>query len=145
MNDMIADLNAAGLSPIIIDENTAMDSLAILNSTAATEQPTDIAIDRVQLAAKLLGKGFAKLEKIDMTLAELGYARKAAQQRVTDVMLAGGEGFDEASRAFKQANNKFDKALDARDVQLADITVGIHAMYSLLKELEGDVEMLKGE
>ena len=145
------DLTAAGLSPVIIDENTDMNALTdipaeIIEAGAAlAEQPTDIAIDRVQLAAKLLGKGFAKLEKIDLTLAELGYARKTAQQRVTDVMLAGGEGFDEASRAFKQANNKFDRALDARETQLSDITVGIYTLRSLLNELEGDVEMLKGE
>lgn len=147
----MTDLNIPTLTndlPPIIDENTDMNAIADIPAEiteADATLATQTTIDKVQFAAKMLGKGFAKLDKIELALAELGDARKAAQQRVTDVMAAGGEGFDEASRAFKQANNKFDRALDARTAKLNDLNAGIAALRGLLDDLETEIAVMLEE
>ena len=137
LDNLVAGGQPYGLSPL---ENL------IKECAEEASMPADLAgqatIDKVQLTAKLLAKGYAKLDKLEATLAELGDTRKAAQQRVTDVMAAGGEGFDEASRAFKQANNKFDRALDARMSQINDTRAGIKALRGLLDELDDELALL---
>lgn len=142
------DLTAAGLSPVIIDENTDMNALTdipaeIIEADAALIAQTTL--DKVQLAAKLLSKGFGKLDKIEATMAELETTRNTTKQQVADAMAAGGIGFDAASKAFRQANNKFDKALDNRDAQLNDLDAGIGALRSLLDDLETEIAILRGE
>lgn len=145
---LTADLTAAGLTPIIIDENTDMNAI--------TEIPSDIIevdnalaqtslIDKVQLAAKLLGKGFAKLDKIAVTMAELEALRDETKQQVADAMAAGGIGFDAASKAFRQANNKFDRVLDTRTAQLNDLNAGIAALRGLLDDLETEIAVMLEE
>lgn len=141
MTDLNIPTLTNDLTPII-DENTDMNDIADIPAEITEADATQTTIGKVQFAAKMLGKGFAKLDKIELALAELGDARKAAQQRVTDVMAAGGEGFDEASRAFKQANNKFDRALDARTAKLNDLNAGIAALRGLLDDLETEIAVM---
>lgn len=151
MNDMtqaIDALDTIGLNPIILDENTDVNALTTLPAEITevdTELNAQTTIGKVQLAAKLLGKGFAKLGKITANMAELEALRDTTKQQVADAMAAGGIGFDAASKAFRQANNKFDKALDNRDAQLNDLDAGIGALRSLLDDLETEIAILREE
>lgn len=145
---LTADLTAAGLTPIIIDENTDMNVLTTLPAEITevdAELNAQATIDKVQLAAKLLGKGFAKLDKIAVTMAELEALRDETKQQVADAMAAGGIGFDAASKAFRQANNKFDRVLDTRTAQLNDLNAGIAALRGLLDDLETEIAVMLEE
>ena len=145
---LTADLTAAGLTPIIIDENTDMNVLTTLPAEITevdAELNAQATIDKVQLATKLLGKGFAKLDKIAVTMAELEALRDETKQQVADAMAAGGIGFDAASKAFRQANNKFDRVLDTRTAQLNDLNAGIAALRGLLDDLETEIAVMLEE
>lgn len=146
---MIDDLTQAGLTPIIIDESTDMDALTDIIETDATETDAELVdqttLDRVQLATKLLSKGFAKLDKFTTNLTELEALRDETKQQVADAMAMGGIGFDAASKAFRQANNKFDRALDNRDAQLNDLKAGIATLRVLLNDMEAEIDAMQEE
>ena len=141
---LIDDLTQAGLTPIIIDESTDMNAMTDIIDTDATEITADqTTLDRVQLATKLLSKGFAKLDKFTANLTELEALRDETKHQVADAMAMGGIGFDAASKAFRQANNKFDRALDNRDAQLNDLKAGIATLRVLLNDMEAEIDAMQ--
>lgn len=136
MNDMIQNLQAAGLNPIIIDENTDMSTLPTLNT------PTETPIDRFMAGAKFLQKSVAKAATSDEVL----FAQRLEIQKLRDdvTKALGGEGdFDAASKAFKAANNKLDKLLDARDATLRSAKEGVDALRRALDAVADDLRDLE--
>lgn len=139
MNDMIQNLQAAGLNPIIIDENTDMNDLPTLNTPAT---PAQSSIERFTAGAKLLQKGFAKAEASDTALFNQRVEIQKLRDAVTDA-LAGKGDFDAASKAFKAANNKLDKMIDARDSTLRDAKEAIAALHAMLDAVADDLRDLE--
>lgn len=134
MNDMIQNLQAAGLNPITIDENTAMNNLS-----AAT---TETAIDRFMLGAKALQKAVARATASDETLFNQRLEIQQLREAVT-AALAGNGDFDAASKAFKAANNKLDKLIDARNANLANAKAGVDALRRALDAVADDLRDLE--
>jgi len=137
MNDMIQNLQAAGLNPIIIDENTDMSTL---DTQAAA--PSQTSIERFMFGAKALQKAIAKTGASDEALFN---QRVEIQQLRDDVTKAlNGEGdFDAASKAFKAANNKLDKMIDARDATLRDAKAGVDALRRALDAVADELRDLE--
>lgn len=123
MNDMIQNLQAAGLNPITTDENTAMNDLP-----AATPE-TDIV--PFMLGAKALQKAVARAVASDEALFNQRLEIQQLREAVTDA-LAGNGDFDAASKAFKAANNKLDKLIDASNASLANAKAGVDALRRAL-------------
>lgn len=134
MNDMIQNLQAAGLNPITIDENTAMNDLP----TATTET----AIDRFMQGAKALQKAVARAVASDETLFNQRLEIQQLREAVTNA-LAGNGDFDTASKAFKAANNKLDKLIDARNSNLANAKAGVDALRRALDAVADDLRDLE--
>ena len=134
MNDMIQNLQAAGLNPITIDENTAMNDLP----TATTET----SIDRFMLGAKALQKAVARAAASDEALFNQRLEIQQLREAVTDA-LAGNGDFDAASKAFKAANNKLDKLIDARNANLANAKAGVDALRRALDTVADDLRDLE--
>lgn len=134
MNDMIQNLQAAGLNPITIDENTAMNDLP----TATTET----AIDRFMLGAKALQKAVARAVASDETLFNQRLEIQQLRETVT-AALAGNGDFDAASKAFKAANNKLDKLIDARNSNLGNAKAGVDALRRALDAVADDLRDLE--
>lgn len=130
MNDMIQNLQAAGLNPIIIDENTDMDT------PAAT--PAQSPIDRFMLGAKALQKAFTRTGAADDQLLDQRVQIQQLREDVTTALNGKGD-FDAASKAFKAANNKLDKMIDARDATLRDAKAGITALRGALDDLYAEL------
>ena len=134
MNDMIQNLQAAGLNPITIDESTDMNNLP--TATAET------AIDRFMLGAKALQKAVARAAASDEALFNQRLEIQQLREAVTDA-LAGNGDFDAASKAFKAANNKLDKLIDARNSNLANAKAGVDALRRALDAVADDLRDLE--
>ena len=134
MNDMIQNLQAAGLNPITIDESTDMNNLP--TATAET------AIDRFMLGAKALQKAVARAAASDEALFNQRLEIQQLREAVTDA-LAGNGDFDAASKAFKSANNKLDKLIDARNSNLANAKAGVDALRRALDAVADDLRDLE--
>lgn len=134
MNDMIQNLQAAGLNPITINENTDMNDLP--TATAETS------IDRFMLGAKALQKAVARAAASDETLFNQRLEIQQLREAVTDA-LAGNGDFDAASKAFKAANNKLDKLIDARNSNLASAKAGVDALRRALDAVADDLRDLE--
>ena len=134
MNDMIQNLQAAGLNPITIDESTDMNDLP--TATAET------AIDRFMLGAKALQKAVARATASDETLFNQRLEIQQLRETVT-AALAGNGDFDAASKAFKAANNKLDKLIDARNANLANAKAGVDALRRALDAVADDLRDLE--
>ena len=134
MNDMIQNLQAAGLNPITIDESTDMNDLP-----AAT---AETAIDRFMLGAKALQKAVARATASDETLFNQRLEIQQLRETVT-AALAGNGDFDAASKAFKAANNKLDKLIDARNSNLANAKAGVDALRRALDAVADDLRDLE--
>ena len=134
MDDMIQNLQAAGLNPITIDENTDMNDLP----TATTET----SIDRFMLGAKALQKAVARAAASDETLFNQRLEIQQLREAVTSA-LAGNGDFDAASKAFKAANNKLDKLIDARNSNLASAKAGVDALRRALDAVADDLRDLE--
>ena len=135
MNDLIQNLQAAGLNPIIIDESTDMDNLP-------TATPAQTPIDRFMLGAKALQKAVARAAASDETLFNQRLEIQQLREAVTDA-LAGNGDFDAASKAFKAANNKLDKLIDNRDSILRDAKLGVDALRRALDAVADDLRELE--
>lgn len=122
MNDMTLNTTDA----------TAVDSAAVVQT----------AIERFMFGAKCLQKAMTKASGSDETLFN---QRLEIQQLRDDVSkaLAGDGDFDAASRAFKAANNKLDKLIDARDATLKDAKAGIDALRRALDAVADDLRDLE--
>lgn len=134
MNDMIQNLQAAGLNPITIDESTDMNDLP--TATAET------AIDRFMLGAKALQKAVARATASDETLFNQRLEIQQLRETVT-AALAGNGDFDAASKAFKAANNKLDKLIDARNSNLGNAKTGVDALRRALDAVADDLRDLE--
>lgn len=117
-----------------------------LNTTNATAVDTaavvQTATDRFMLGAKALQKAMTKAGNSDEALFN---QRLEIQQLRDDVTKAlGGDGdFDAASKAFKAANNKLDKLIDARDATLRDAKAGVDALRRALDVVADDLRDLE--
>jgi hypothetical protein len=120
-----------------------------LNTENATEvAATGIAMvlapsDRLLLAAKLVAKSLAKVTLLDDQLADLTIALSTTKQRVTDALSNGGTGFDDASRAFKQANNKLDKLLESREAVVRTAQFDLDAVRDTLAAVQSQLRSLE--
>ena len=139
MNDLIQNLQASGLNPIIIDENTDMSTLPTLNTPAT---PAQSSIERFAFGAKALQKAMAKADASDTALFNQRVEIQKLRDAVTDA-LAGDGDFDAASKAFKAANNKLDKLIDARDSVLKDAKAGVDALRRALDAVADDLRDLE--
>lgn len=134
MNDMIQNLQAAGLNPITIDESTDMNDLP--TATAET------AIDRFMLGAKALQKAVARAVASDETLFNQRLEIQQLRETVTAALVGNGD-FDAASKAFKAANNKLDKLIDARNSNLGNAKAGVDALRRALDAVADDLRDLE--
>lgn len=117
-----------------------------LNTTDVTEvAATEVLatpIDKFLAGAKALHKAFAKIASGEDALTD---QRIVVQQLREDVTAAlnGTGNFDEASKAFKQGNNKLDKMMDANTATLNSALVGINALRFALDDLEDDLRSME--
>ena len=117
-----------------------------LNTTDATEVAATEAlvtpIDKFLAGAKALHKAFAKIAGAEDALTD---QRIIVQQLREDVSAAlnGTGNFDEASKAFKQGNNKLDKMLDANTAALNSALAGVDALRQALDGLKDDLRAME--
>jgi hypothetical protein len=118
--------------------------------TTATEVAVaDVAVtvlapsDRLLLAAKLVAKSLAKVTLLDDQLADQTIALSTTKQRVTEALSNGGTGFDDASRAFKAANNKLDKLLEAREATVRTAQLDLDAVRDTLATVQAQLHSLE--
>lgn len=139
MNALTQALQASGLNPTILDENTDMSTLPTLNADATPEQSQ---IDRFAFGAKMLQKAFAKAATGDQALADQRAETKMLRDMVTKALDGNGD-FDAASKAFKAASNKLDKLIDARNSNIKDAKAGVDALQTALSALKIELEALE--
>ena len=99
--------------------------------------------DRLLLAAKLISKSLAKVTLLDDQLADQTIALSSTKQRVTEALTNGGTGFDDASRAFKQANNKLDKLLESRELVVRTAQLDLDAIRDTLGAVSAQLRSLE--
>jgi len=99
--------------------------------------------DRLLLAAKLVAKSLAKVTLLDDQLADQTIALATTKQRVTEALSNGGTGFDDASRAFKAANNKLDKLLEAREALVGTAQLDLDAVRDTLGAVSAQLRSLE--
>lgn len=116
--------------------------------TTATEVAADVPAvlapsDRLLLAAKLVFKSLAKVTLLDDQLADQTIALSTTKQRVTEALSNGGTGFDDASRAFKAANNKLDKLLESREAVVRTAQLDLDAVRDTLAAVQAQLRSLE--
>lgn len=118
-----------------------------LNTENAVETTVAAAVlapsDRLLLAAKLVAKSLAKVTLLDDQLADQTIALSTTKQRVTEALANGGTGFDDASRAFKAANNKLDKTLEAREAVVRAAQLDLDAVRDTLAAVQAQLHSLE--
>ena len=122
--------------------NTDIDTtaeVAIDNPVVAVVTPSD----RLLLAAKLVAKSLAKVTLLDDQLADQTIALSTTKQRVTEALSNGGTGFDDASRAFKAANNKLDKTLESREAVVRTAQLDLDAVRDTLAAVQAQLHSLE--
>ena len=119
-----------------------------LNVNTDTTNATEVTLalspsDRLLLAAKLISKSLAKVTLLDDQLADQTIALSSTKQRVTEALTNGGTGFDDASRAFKQANNKLDKLLESRELVVRTAQLDLDAIRDTLGAVSAQLRSLE--
>lgn len=119
-----------------------------LNVNTDTTNATEVTLalspsDRLLLAAKLISKSLAKVTLLDDQLADQTIALSSTKQRVTEALTNGGTGFDDASRAFKQANNKLDKLLESRELVVRTAQLDLDAIRDTLAAVQAQLHSLE--
>lgn len=117
--------------------------------TLNTDNVTDAVIeviaspsDRLLIAAKLVARTVARVTAIDTLLADQTIALSTSKQRVTEALANGGTGFDEASRAFKAANNKLDKLLESRESLVGTAQLDLDAARDTIAAVQAQLRGL---
>lgn len=117
-----------------------------LNTADATEvAATEVLttpIDKFLAGSKSLHKAFAKIAAGEETLSNQRIVVQQLREDVTAALNGKGD-FDEASKAFKQGNNKLDKLMDANSATLKSALIGINALRFALDDLEDDLRMME--
>lgn len=116
--------------------NTANATAA--DATAVLQTP----IERFMFGAKCLQKAMAKTDASDDVLAAQRAEVKTLREKVSAALNGDGD-FDAAGKAFKVANNKLDKLLDARESALRDAKAGVDALRRALDALADDLRELE--
>ena len=98
--------------------------------------------DRLLIAAKLVARTVARVTAIDTLLADQTIALSTTKQRVTEALANGGTGFDEASRAFKAANNKLDKLLESRESLVGTAQLDLDAARDTIAAVQAQLRGL---
>ena len=119
-----------------------------LNVNTDTTNATEVTLalspsDRLLFAAKLVSKSLAKVTLLDDQLADQTIALSSTKQRVTEALTNGGTGFDDASRAFKQANNKLDKLLESRELVVRTAQLDLDAIRDTLAAVQAQLHSLE--
>ena len=110
--------------------------------TDATEVVIASPSDRLLIAAKLVARTVARVTVIDTLLADQTIALSTSKQRVTEALANGGTGFDEASRAFKAANNKLDKLLESRESLVGTAQLDLDAARDTIAAVQAQLRGL---
>lgn len=117
-----------------------------LNTTDATEVAATEAlttpIDKFLAGSKSLHKAFTKITAGEETLSNQRIVVQQLREDVTAALNGKGD-FDEASKAFKQGNNKLDKLMDANSATLKSALIGINALRFALDDLEDDLRVME--
>lgn len=98
--------------------------------------------DRLLIAAKLVARTVARATALDGQLADQTIAVSVTKQRVTEALTNGGAGFDDASRAFKQANNKLDKLLESRESLVGTAQLDLDAARDTIAAVQAQLRGL---
>lgn len=98
--------------------------------------------DRLLLASKLVARTVARVTALDGQLADQTIALATTKQRVTEALANGGTGFDDASRAFKQANNKLDKLLESRESLVGTAQLDLDAARDTIAAVQAQLRGL---
>lgn len=141
---LIDNLSAAGLTAVVIDENTDMDSLPTLNAAPAPANPVQKPLENLALMARTLNRSLSRACGMDTDITNQRTTVLIARNDVTRAMTEGGD-FDASSRAFKQANNKLDRMIEAREVLLANAKADIRVLRGLLDELDDEIATLEAQ
>ena len=120
------------------DLNVHTENAVETSVVEITQAPSD----RMLLAAKLVAKSLAKVTLLDDQLADQTIALSSTKQRVTEALTNGGTGFDDASRAFKQANNKLDKLLESRELVVRTAQLDLDAIRDTLAAVQAQLRGL---
>jgi hypothetical protein len=120
--NMMTDLKATGLNPIVIDEDTDMASLPTLNVA-----PDVTAVDKLLAGSKALAKAVDKVRATDEATADQRLNVQMDKEAVTAALTGDGD-FAAASKAFQASNNKLDKLLEQREAMLANAKAGLKAL-----------------
>lgn len=107
-----------------------------------TTNNAETTISRFLNGAKALGKAFAKIEGADQALFDQRVETQQCREAVS-AALAGDGDFDAASKAFKVANNKLDKLMDAGNGALANARAGVDALRRALDALADDLSAME--
>lgn len=99
-------------------------------------------IQSLNLLTRTLTKALAKVATMEDTFAEAVTAQDAAKAKVQEAM-ATGEGFDDASRAYKATCNKYDRLLNGRETTLKAAANDLEALRVLLPELGAKLRELE--
>lgn len=110
--------------------------------TDAVIEVTASPSDRLLIAAKLVARTVARVTAIDTLLADQTIALSTSKQRVTEALANGGTGFDEASRAFKAANNKLDKLLESRESLVGTAQLDLDAARDTIAAVQAQLRGL---
>lgn len=117
-----------------------------LNTTDATAIDTaavaQTPIERFMFGAKCLQKAMVKTTASDEVMFNQRVEIQQLRDAVTDALNGKGD-FDAASKAFKAANNKLDKMIDARDAALRDAKAGVDALRRALDAVADDLRDLE--
>lgn len=117
-----------------------------LNTADATEvaaaEVLVTPIDKFLAGSKALHKAFAKIAAGEETLSNQRIIVQQLREDVTAALNGKGD-FDEASKAFKQGNNKLDKMMDANTATLNSALAGVDALRQALDDLEDDLRSME--
>ena len=142
MNSLTKNLTAAGLNPIIIDENTDMSTLPSLNGMPP-ETPPSAPTDDLIVVARLVARTVAKVTTADTQIAAQRELAAAARKTVSAALDNGGKGFDDASRAFKAASNRLDRLLEGREALVKNTRADLDLVRDAVDKVQGLLRTLE--
>lgn|GEM_PF-3552733 len=101
-------------------------------------------IDRLGLLTKQVARSMAKAAVLDEQLADQTIAVNTAKQQLTEVLGNGGNGFDAASRTYKQANAKLDKLLEQREAVMSIARQDLESVREVTADVSAQLRDLEG-
>lgn len=123
-----------------------MNDLTLNTENAVETAAANVVVapsDRLLLAARLVSKSLAKVTLLDDQLGDQTLVLSTAKARVTEALALGGSAFNEAGRAYKAANNKLDKLLEAREATVRTAQRDLDAVNDIITAVQAQLHSLE--